>query len=97
VRITTPEVPAPSIFLAEPGHLANRTCDSFLNHPENIVLVFQATDEHAGLDPNEWFSVQSTDDRRDVQIVQLGKFPRPQFVVAVLSSAVMFRAQRNRG
>ena len=92
-----PEVPAPSIFPAQSGHRSNRTRDSFLGHPEEMLLVFQVADEHAGFDPNEWFSVQSTHDGRDVQIVQLRKFPRPQFVVAVLSGSVMSGAQRDRG
>jgi hypothetical protein len=65
--------------------------------PEQILLVFQVADEHAGFDADQWFSVESNNDGRDVEIVQLSKFPRPEFVVAVLSGAVMSRAQRNRG
>lgn len=90
-RINTPEVPAPSILFAQPGHPSNRARDSFFGHPEQILLVFQVADEHAGFDADEWFSVQSSHDGRDVQIVQVSKFPRPEFVVAVLSGAVMSR------
>jgi hypothetical protein len=92
-----PEVAAPSILFAEPGHPANRTCDSSLNHPEEILLVFQVTNEHTRLDPNEWFSIQSAHECWDVKLVQLRELPRPQFVVAVVAGPVMSRAQRDRG
>ena len=88
---------ASPIFVAQSGHLSNRARDSFFGHPEEILLIFQVTDEHAGFDPDEWFSVQSSHDRRDVEIVQLRKLSRPQFMVAVLSGCVMSGAQRDRG
>jgi len=75
VKISTPEVPVLSIFLAQPGHPSNRARDSCLGHPEEILLVFQVTDEDAGLDPDEWFSVQSNHDGRDVQVVHVRKLP----------------------
>ena len=78
----SPHTASPTFF-AQSGHPSNRARDSFFGHPEEILLVFKVTDEHARLDPDERLLIESTDAGRDVKIVELRKFPRSQFMVTV--------------
>src|SRR5258708_22118996 len=81
-RNFSPHTASPTFF-AQSGHPSNRARDSFFGHPEEILLVFKVTDEHARLDPDERLLIESTDAGRDVKIVELRKFPRSQFMVTV--------------
>ena len=61
------------IFPAELQSLSNGEPDSVVGFAQYIPLVVVIRHEPSGFDANGWFQVQPANDRRDVQVVLLGK------------------------
>ena len=97
VSILDQATTAHAYFAAQLDSLSHSQPNPGIRIAQHIPLTFEIGHKPTCLDTHRWLRVQLKDDGWDVQIVQLRKFPRPQFVVAVLSGAVMSRAQRDRG
>jgi hypothetical protein len=85
-----------AILPAKPHGFAYRSRDSLLNGSKEVLLLFQVTDETAGLHTDRRFRIQLPDDGRDVKFVPLGEFAGSKPVVALASGPVMPETQRYR-
>src|ERR1035437_9586368 len=78
-------------------HPANRPRLPGLGGSQLILLISDATHEGPRFPANPRFRTQTSDDRRDIQLMQLGELPRPELVIRVVPGTVVPLAQGNGG
>src|SRR5580700_1616838 len=79
---------------AELDHLPNGAGKTSLCRPEHVSLMLERADERSSDDPDAGLRIQVGNDPGNIQVMDLGKFPRPEFVIGVVCSAMMRYAQR---
>ena len=81
----------------QPDHLLNGRHYAIPDVSQNILFILEVSHEPAGLNTNNRLAVELTNDFRNIEAVDLRKFTRTQFMVAVIAGAVMLRTKWDGG